>query len=85
MKKNFQDSNLTLFGSNNLDLELEDEIRIELFLDNLKLHQVYLETNNPNKLKYIKKLLTSKYLKKLLSLINQWEVQFYSNESEYLM
>ena len=63
-----------------LKLDLEDDVRLELFVDNLKLHKIYLETLNNNN--NAKSKMHSKYLKKMLKILTRWEEKFESTNVE---
>ncbi|CAF0714453.1 unnamed protein product [Brachionus calyciflorus] len=81
---NFKSPNSILFGIDNLNVELEDEVRVELFLDNLKLHQMHLLTESQNCKDNIKKsVYMNQYLKKLVKLVINWENQI-SNDNSFV-
>ncbi len=70
MRGDFKEFNTILFNMESLHfLEGEDEIRLELFIDNLKLHQIYIESQlddmNPN--------YSTDYLKKIFKNLAEWQ------------
>ena len=84
---NFKESLLHLFGENiENDLQLEDDVRVELFLDNFKLHQIYFEGKTEKKCPGKN---GNKYLKKILKLFYQWQlslnIDLWSNDYWYLI
>jgi hypothetical protein len=67
MQNQYANATSILFEMNDKDeLELEDEVRIQLFIDNLRLHQMYLESFKENT--YL-----TKYLKKNLKILMEWQ------------
>lgn len=71
---NFKDGVVHLFGEN-LDgsIKFEDDVRVELFLDNFKLHQLYLETAAAKRKNPSQKS-DHKYFKRILKLFYQWQM-----------
>ena len=85
IENNFQNSYWSLLNSDEFKLDLEDDVGLELFFDHLKLHKLYLENLNING--SAKNHVGSKYLRKLLKTLTQWELRLESNMemSEYIM
>ena len=80
MNNNFKKPFLTLFNTNELQLELEDDVGVELFFDNLKLHKLNLTTSDKkNDNKYKKRHLCSRYLRKIIKTFVQWEQRIHGN------
>ncbi len=70
MKRDFKEFNMTLFNTNELEfLDEEDEIRLELFIDNLKLHRIYLESQAQN----IDHKYSNEYLRKIYKNLEEWQ------------
>jgi hypothetical protein len=91
MASNFQRSYQLLFGADHVQLELEDDVRLELFLDNLQLHRHYSETLFPsggaaaastgNDGGSNKRTVTcNKYLKKIMKLLVEWECKLFNTQ-----
>ncbi len=76
LKSDFQNSYQVLFNSNDVQLELEDDVRLELFLDNLKLHKHYVETSESRP-----ELSCNKYLKKIVKILLEWEFKLFNLSS----
>jgi hypothetical protein len=79
MKSNFHEPYQILFKSSEIELELEDDVRLELFLDNLQLHRHYSETNSALN-GGTSRVTCNRYLKKILKLLIQWECKLLNTE-----
>lgn len=80
MNSNFKQPFLILFNTNDLQFELEEDVGVELFLDNLKLHKLNLESSdkeNGNKHKH--KHLCSRYLRKIAKILVQWDQRIHGS------
>lgn len=70
-----------------IEMELEDDVRFELYLDNLKLHQIEISShlkNNSNNNTANKQngvIPYNKHLKKLYKVLCQWQIQLDQAES----
>jgi hypothetical protein len=60
-------TSILLEMNDNDELELEDEVRIQLFIDNLRLHKLFLESSKENT--YL-----TKYLKKNFKILMEWQL-----------
>ena len=82
MNSNFKKACLMLFNANELQLELEDDVGVELFFDNLRLHKLNLATSDKeNDNKYKKRHLCSKYLRKIINTFKQCEKRIHGNST----
>ena len=67
MQNQYANAASILFEMNDKDeLELEDEVRIQLFIDNLRLHKMFLESSKEN-------THLTKYLKKNFKILMEWQ------------
>ncbi|RNA28444.1 hypothetical protein BpHYR1_037625 [Brachionus plicatilis] len=77
----FTGSNLILFGIDEFKLELEDEVRLELFMDNLKLHHIHITSTQCDN---FKSSLLNRYLKKLIKLVVNWEYELNCSDNSFV-
>lgn len=56
-----------MFDTNDIQLELEDEVRIQLFIDNLRLHKICLDSQVDKTVHF------TKYLKKCFRTLMDWQ------------
>ena len=76
---NFTNAPWVIFKSNDLKLDLEDDVRIDLILDNLKLHHHYTnrittdDSLSSKRHKSFNLKNNSKYLEKIFRILIQWE------------
>jgi hypothetical protein len=94
MLNDFKNWDRILLKSNQeIEFELEDGVRFDLFIDNLKLHQIHLqipnqENVNPKKRQILNNLdcyvTNSKYLRKIFKVLIQWENALNSEKSDIL-
>lgn len=73
--------NISLFNLNTLEIKDEDEIRIELFIDNLNLHKICLDSNPPD----VRPSYCTKYIRKIYKNLEEWQVQLNDAESQELI
>jgi hypothetical protein len=69
-----------LLETKQVKLDLEDDVSLELFVDNLKLHGLYLQNMDNTNAK--RNEIYSKYPKKILKILNQWEQRLANNNTE---
>lgn len=67
MQNQYKQANLILFDVSDIQLELEDEVRVQLFIDNLRLHKLSLDVSNENQT-YL-----TKYIKKNFKILIEWQ------------
>lgn len=70
-----------MFGTDEIKLELEDEVRLDLFMDNLKLHHFHttsFQTDNS------KTPLLNKYLKRIIKLVVNWENELSCSDINFM-
>jgi hypothetical protein len=80
MNCNFKKPFLTLFNTNDLPQNLEDDVGVELFLDNLKLHKLNLDSSDKeNGNKHKNRHLCSRYLRKIVKIFVQWEQRIHGS------
>jgi hypothetical protein len=94
MANDFKNLNWILFKSNHeIEYELEDGVRFDLFLDNLKLHQIHLqipnqENENPKKKPILINsninVTNTKYLRKIFRVLLQWENSLNNERSDII-
>ena len=92
MINDFKNLNWILFQANHeIEFELEDGVRFDLFLDNLKLHQIHLqmpnqENTNPKKKPILNNLnsciTNTKYLRKIYKVLLQWDNALNSDKTD---
>ncbi len=73
IQNNYKDVNLILFETKEINLELEDEVRLQLFIDNLRLHKIHKDLNKQDNL--------TKYLRKNFKILIEWRSDQSSNLS----
>ena len=81
MGKNFKGICKVLFDQNYVEMELEDEVRFQLYVDHLKLHQ--LEIINSKNARQAEPVSNHRYLKKLFKLFIQWRQELDETETNY--
>ena len=89
MRNNFKNICKILFDQDCVEMELEDEVRFQLYVDHLKLHQVELsssknchQASKSNRVE-LETISNHRYLKKLFKLFTQWRQVLDQTEATY--
>ena len=71
MRADFREFNMKMFNMQRLELVEEDEIRLELFMDNLRLHKIHLESQSED----VDMVYSTEYMKKIYKNLAEWQAR----------